>query len=272
MQLRKYVALNKPLGYIDQDTFPLPKLHNVLREVSKELHLGHGFKVIRGLPVERHSREENIIIYAGLSSHVAPLRGRQDTKYDEKDADVVLGHIKDLSAGRDSGIVGAPAYTTDKQVYHTDLGDIVSLFALSAAAEGGKSRLASTWRVYNELAATRPDLVQTLSKYWIAENFGNAAQPYIAKPLLFHQPPTADLPERAILQYARRTFTGFGALPRSSSIPPITEAQAEALDAIHFLGERFNVGLDFQAGDVQYVNNLAIFHARDAFRDSPDQQ
>jgi Taurine catabolism dioxygenase TauD, TfdA family len=250
----------------------LPKLHAALRDVSKELHFGHGFKVVRGLPVERHSREENIILYAGISSHVAPMRARQDSKYQGQPADVVLTHVKDLTAGADKVNIGSPAYTTDKQVFHTDTGDIVSLFALSTAAEGGTSRLASTWRVYNELAATRPYLVETLSKDWVAENFGNPEQLAVVKPLLYHQPATSQTPERALLQYARRYFTGFGALPRSPEIPPITEAQAEALDALHFLGEKFNVGLEFWKGDIQYVNNLAVFHARDGFKDSPEQQ
>ena len=266
------LALKKPLGYINQDTFPLPKLHDALREVSTELHFGYGFKVVRGLPVGRHSREDNIILYAGISSHVAPLRARQDSKYNGKPADVVLNHIKDLSLGHEKAQIGAPAYTADKQVFHTDIGDVVSLLALSTAAEGGTSRLASTWRVYNELAASSPDLIETLSQDWIADNFGNSTQPYTAKPLLFFQPQTSDSPERVILQYARRTFTGFGALPRSKDIPAITEAQAEALDAIHFLGERFNVGLDFRQGDIQYVNNLAVFHARDEFKDTSEQQ
>ena len=265
-------ALGKPLGYINQNTFPLPKLHDKLREISKELHFGHGFKVLRGLPVSRHSREENIIIYAGVSSHIAPVRARQDSKYDGKPADVVLNHIKDLSNTSEKERIGAPAYTADKQVFHTDSGDIVSLFALNTAAEGGTSRLASTWRVYNELARTRPDLIETLLQDWIADNYRKSANPYTSKPLLFYQPPTGDDPERVILQYARRYFTGFGALPRSPDIPPITEAQAEALDAIHFLGEKFNVGLDFRQGDVQYVNNLAVFHARDGFTDTVEQK
>lgn len=265
-------ALKKPLGYIDQTTFPLPNLHSILRDISRELHFGYGFKVIRGVPVQNHSREENIILYAGLSAHVAPSRGRQDSKYEGKPADVVLNHIKDLSTTSQKASVGSPAYTTDKQVFHTDSGDIVSLFALSVAAEGGKSRLASTWRVYNELAATRPDLIETLSQDWVADNFGNSEQPYTLKPLLFYQPSTDEQPERVLLQYARRIFTGFGALPRSKNIPPITEAQAEALDTLHFLGEEFNVELDFQQGDIQYVNNLALFHARDAFTDTPEQQ
>ncbi|TAQ88462.1 hypothetical protein B7494_g3245 [Chlorociboria aeruginascens] len=269
---RHFKSLGKPLGFVTQETFPLPKLHPILRSISRELHSGHGFKVLRGLPVTKHSREENILIYAGVSSHIASQRGRQDNKHAGKPADVVLNHIKDLSATADKDRIGAPAYTTDKQVFHTDAGDIVSLFALSTAAVGGQSKLASSWRVYNELAATRPDLIRTLAEPWVADNFGNKETPYSLKPLLHLQPATATSPERVLLQYARRTFTGFQALPRSTTIPPITEAQAEALDALHFLGERFHVALDFRQGDVQYVNNLSVFHARDAFQDTPEKQ
>ena len=75
-----------------------------------------------------------------------------------------------------------------------------------------------------------------------------------------------------IIQYARRTFTGYWGLPRSSNIPPITEAQAEALDTLHFLAEKYAVTLDFKQGDIQYANNLSIFHARMGFKDTPDHQ
>ena len=105
-----------------------------------------------------------------------------------------------------------------------------------------------------------------------AGSFGNPERPYLKRPLLHYLPASAESEERIIIQYARRTFTGYQALPRSPSIPPITEAQAEALDALHFLAERFHVGLDFRQGDIQYVNNLSIFHARDGFKDTSDQQ
>jgi hypothetical protein len=147
----------------------LPNLHSTLRDISKELHFGHGFKVVRGLPVEQHSREDSFIIYAGISSHIASLRGRQDNQLDGKPADVVAAHIKDLSNTADANLIGAPAYTTDKQVYHTDAGDVIALLCLNPAAEGGVSRVASNWRVYNELAATRPDLIKTLSENWVAD-------------------------------------------------------------------------------------------------------
>jgi hypothetical protein len=167
--LQHFRKLGKPLGNVNQNTFPLPTLHNKLREISREIHHAFGFKVIRGLPVSSHAREDIVAIYAGIASHIAPVRGRQDNQYDGKPADVVLNHIKDLSKVYDASKIGAPAYTTDKQVFHTDSGDVIALLSLAEAAEGGESKLSSSWRVYNELARTRPDLIKTLAEPWPAE-------------------------------------------------------------------------------------------------------
>lgn len=102
--------------------------------------------------------------------------------------------------------------------------------------------------------------------------FGNPDRPYTLRPLLYHQPATEATPERVLIQYARRYFTGFLAQPRSKVIPPISEAQAEALDTLHFLAEEHRASLGFQKGDIQYVNNLSIFHARNGFTDGPGQE
>ncbi|KAF5989189.1 family oxidoreductase [Fusarium coicis] len=263
--------------------FPLPTLHDELRRLSRELHFGHGFFVLRGLDVDRYIREENIIIYAGVSSHIGSIRGRQDAYFQGERVDVVIGHIKDVRSGlgesRDKSKIkiGTPAYTADKQVFHTDSGDIVSLFALSTAAEGGASDLASTWRVYNHIAATRPDLIHTLSERWDAELFTktvNETHKFMSRPLIHHMPASDDgkTPDRILLQYGRRYYVGFGEIPRGKHLPPITEAQAEALDTLHFLGERFSVSTNFEKGGMQYVNNVAIFHARDGFTDTKDKQ
>ncbi|KAM0242200.1 hypothetical protein ACHAP5_007287 [Fusarium lateritium] len=271
--LQHFKGLGLSLGHISAETFPLPNLHAELRKLSDELHKGHGFFVIRGVNVDKYTREENITIYVGISAHIAGERGRQDSKHNGNPADVVLSHVKDLSSGQEDGVIGSPAYTTDRQVFHTDTGDIVSLFCLQTALEGGASRIASTWRVYNELARTRPDLIHTLSQNWDVENFANSSNKrYTTRPLLYHQKATDSQPERVALQYARRYFVGFGALPRSHDIPPISEAQAEALDALHFLGDRLSVSTNFAKGDMQYINNLAVFHARDAFTDSSTQK
>ena len=270
--LQHFKGMKKPLGYVDQTTFPLKDLHRKLRQVSQDIHAGFGFKVVRGVPVEQYSREDILVIYAGIAAHIANERGRQDHQWEGVPADVVLNHIFDLSAKVDANKIGAPAYTADKQVFHTDSGDVIALLCLEEAEHGGQSKLSSSWRVYNELAANRPDLICTLAEPWISETFDGQGKGYSERPLLFYQQPTETSPERMIIQYARRTFTGFQGLPRSKQIPPITEAQAEALDSLHFLAERFAVTLDFKKGDIQFVNNLSIFHARDGFRNSQVKQ
>ena len=103
-------------------------------------------------------------------------------------------------------------------------------------------------------------------------SFADPTHPYTKRPLLYHQQATSSTPERVVIQYARRYFTGFLAQPRSKDIPPITEAQAEALDALHFTAEKHSAALDFQKGDVQYVNNLSVFHSRNGFVDEPGKE
>ncbi|KAG0155044.1 hypothetical protein PDIDSM_617 [Penicillium digitatum] len=264
--LKSFRALNLSLGHINQSTFPLPTLRPVLRHLSKEIHTGRGFVVLRGLRIDDYSREKNVIIYTGLSSHIGNIRGRQQYVRLENNASPVLSHIKDLTTTAQKNLIGAPSNTADKQVFHTDAGDIVSLLCLNRAAEGGESYLSSSWHVYNILAQERPDLIHTLSQNWPLDGFNNPASPYTLRPLLYYHPATATTPERVLIQYARRSapIEGYSS---------ITEAQAEALDALHFLAEEHRATLDFQKSDVQYVvNNLSIFHARNGFTDAPGQE
>lgn len=165
------VDLHKPFGYINQTTFPLPTLRPVLRDLSKELHNGRGFFVLRGLRIDRYSREDNIIIYTGVSSHIGSIRGRQQDTRLQNGTSPVISHIKDISNTVDKGKIGAPSNTSDKQVFHTDAGDIISLLCLSPAAEGGESYLSSSWNVYNILAKERPDLIHTLSQDWPVDGY-----------------------------------------------------------------------------------------------------
>lgn len=167
----RFVALNLPLGNINRDTFPLPSTGALLRQQSKELHLGRGFFVLRGLRVDSHTREENIIIYAGVSTYVGDVRGRQQDQRHTNGTSLVLSHIKDLSNTAEKASIGAPSNTNDKQVFHTDSGDIISLLCLSPAAHGGESKISSSWHVYNILAKERPDLIHTLSQDWVVDGY-----------------------------------------------------------------------------------------------------
>jgi hypothetical protein len=49
----------------------------------------------------------------------------------------------------------------------------------------------------------------------------------------------------------------------------MTETQAEALDMVHFTAEAHAFKLHLQRGDIEIVNNFAMFHARRGFVDDP---
>jgi len=99
------------------------------------------------------------------------VRGRQDHVYNGEPADVMLAHIKDFNQMTERKGYGLAACTTDKVVFHTDVGDIVSLLALNQSANGGESLISSSWRVYNELAKSRPDLIRTLTEDWAIDGY-----------------------------------------------------------------------------------------------------
>jgi len=158
-----------PLGQISRETFPLPSSGPILRDLSKELHFGRGFFVLRGLRLDPYNREETIIIYAGVSAYVGDIRGRQQDQRHSNGTSLVLSHIKNLSNTAQKGGIGAPSNTNDKQVFHADSGDIVSLLCLHPAASGGESKISSSWNLYNILAKERPDLIHTLAEDWIVD-------------------------------------------------------------------------------------------------------
>ncbi|KAJ5738630.1 hypothetical protein N7493_001785 [Penicillium malachiteum] len=266
--LEHFKTLDKPLKSLDPTTFPLPSLHATLRSVSDNLHRGTGFSLVRGIPVEDYSREDNVIMYVGLSSHIASIRGRQDHQYNGKPMDVMIAHITDFSSSVEPSLATLPAYTDGEVIFHTDTGDIVSLFTLEEPIEGGESLIASGWRVYNELAKMRPDLIEVLATDWPIPSSKKAGH-IIRRPLIYHQPASDSTSERILIHFSRRSFSGFGAWSHSNKL---SIKQAEVLDMLHFLAERFHVAMPLRKGDMQFVNNLSMLHARKSYKDGPHQR
>jgi Taurine catabolism dioxygenase TauD, TfdA family len=76
-----------------------------------------------------------------------------------------------------------------------------------------------------------------------------------------------------VFAFSRRVLTGSKVSPRSKGIPAMTDAQADALDTIHFTAEKHCLTLDGQVGDILFWNNMSIIHAREGFVDGgPNKQ
>lgn len=63
--------------------------------------------------------------------------------------------------------------------FHTDtVCDVLCLLTKACAATGGRSIMSSAWTVYNDLAATRPDIIHTLTRpNWPFDTYVPCSQP-----------------------------------------------------------------------------------------------
>ena len=66
------------LSNVNKATFPLPRLGSDLETLSSCVHEGRGFFVLRGLDPTLLSKEDNVVLYLGVSSYIAERRGRQN--------------------------------------------------------------------------------------------------------------------------------------------------------------------------------------------------
>ncbi|KAF5243817.1 hypothetical protein FANTH_8011 [Fusarium anthophilum] len=221
---------------VSRDTFPLPTLSCKLFNVAQNVHWGTGFIVIRGLDPRDFSPLDNVLIYLGITSHIAEIRGCQD--FDGR----MIVHIKDIEQELPDASGRPSPYTNQAQPFHTDMCDILSMYVLDTAEEGGESFLSSGAMIYNELAATRPDIIHALAdNKLIHEDFEG------------HGPGFC---------YSRRPLTGAPFSPHRPDVPAMTEEQAEAIDTVHFTAVKHQLIIKLKPGDIEVFNHMALFHAR----------
>jgi hypothetical protein len=254
-------ALGVPLTSLSPASFPLPRLGGVLKTILSELLDGRGFILLRGLPVERMSREEQAIAYLGMGSWLGSFRSQNAKGH-------LLGHVKDLGLNiRDPRV---RYYQTNRRLeYHTDSVDIVGLLCLKTAKAGGESYLASSMTVFNELLARRPDLVPALYEPFPTDRRGEVPegmQPWFDIPIYHcHAGRLSCIYVRQYIESAQRLF------PEARRL---THAQREAMDLIDELcnDPRIHLAMDFRPGDIQLLHNHQILHSRGDFENWPEPE
>ncbi|KAI1374758.1 Clavaminate synthase-like protein [Hypoxylon crocopeplum] len=250
------------LSNISTENFALPQnLSSALRGVSDQCYHGRGFTVVHGLDPAKYSPELNVILYAGITTHVAPQHGLLD-KHRKK----VLCHVVN-AAGEASPTEAAqksPGFTDGPLAFHTDNCEILALYALDVATTGGQTFVSSSYQLFNELAKTRPEVLHTLSDYWVLDSFKDYSQfPPVTRPML-HVSDSGNV----MFTYSRFPMAGFNGKQRNPSLTPVNEAQIAAMDAVQYVMAKNAVPLPWRKGDIAFINDMAIMHARSSFTES----
>jgi hypothetical protein len=78
--LEHFKSLGTSYDNISQETFPLPSLAQSLLKIRDDIYKGRGFAAIRGLEPDTYSSKDFAVIFLGISSYIAEMRGKQDQR------------------------------------------------------------------------------------------------------------------------------------------------------------------------------------------------
>ena len=71
-------------GFINQETFPLDeRTRALLRRCTERLYNGNGLLILRGLNPDKYKPSDNVLLYAGLTTHIGDRRGVQVRRTNE---------------------------------------------------------------------------------------------------------------------------------------------------------------------------------------------
>lgn len=249
-------TLGRELSEVSSADFPLPTLGADLRRMDEVLRSGCGFVLFSGIDVTRYSEAMLRLIFVGIGSYFG-ISVSQSHRGD------YLGDVIDRAeAGNER-----PYRRGGTISMHRDPSDIVGLFCLRNAKEGGLSRVASAATIWNTFLAERPDLLEPLIEGFrfyrpTADRGDSPALSPVGIPV-FAEDEDGQLHCSYIPELIR------------SGAKHGAELSAEAEAALKLFEEIANrdgvfLDMEFQPGDMQFLNDRTTVHGRTDYRDWPE--
>ncbi len=259
--IRTVQASGLALADITPATFALPRLSGTLSRLLDQLLEGCGFALVRGFPVEHYTLEQTAIAYLGIGAHLGSFRSQNAKGH-------LLGHVTDL--GADITRPTTRYYQTNRGLeFHTDSCDIVGLICLRTSKSGGESRIVSSVTLYNTMRARHPQLCEQLFHAFPTDRRGEIPEgqlPWFDVPVFnWH---AQRLTTIYVGQYIRSAQQNF---PQARRLTPL---EIEALDTFDALTNdpSLNLQMEFRPGDMQFLHNHQVLHARTDFEDWPEPE
>ena len=253
--LARVKAQGIDLYSVTREHFVLPTLSPIIDRWVHDLEDGRGFLLVKGLPIDRYSEQDASTIYWGIGQHMG-------VPVSQNAAGDLLGHVRDT--GRSIADPSVRGYQTRIRLpYHTDGSDVVGLLCFRPARSGGLSSIVSSTTVFNEVVRRRADLVDLMYEpffYDRREEQAPGEEPWYASPIACY------VDGKLSVRYIRGFIESAQRFPE---VPRLTERQRELLDVIDAITMDPEVELlmDFEPGDMQFVNNYVILHSRTDYED-----
>ena len=250
-----------PLLALRPDSFAMPACRAAMAEVRRVLTEGTRFALLSRLPIEELSVEEAKALYWTLSSMLArPVAQKLDGTI------VYDVHDTGQQALPGSGI--RPDKTNIDLQFHNDnaynatMPVFVGLLCVRPAPNGGMSRVMSFYTAHNALRERHADVLPRLYQpFW----FDRQREFHPGEKSTFSAPVFIRDGERLSARLSLHQIRGGYAL-RGETMDNETAAAIEAIKDV-FADPSLQYDFYLQAGDIQFVANREIGHARTEFHD-----
>jgi len=242
------------------EDFPLPTLQEDVERWRVELSHGRGFQVVSGLPVQNWSALESHVFFWCLGLHM----GRPGAQNPQGD---LLGEVRDM--GEDESDPFVRLYRTQAEIaYHCDAADVVGLLCVRNAQKGGTSQIASSVAVYNTLQARRPELAQRLFEPIPLDIRNEDARGTLH---------SIEIQPCCFSDGTLRTFYHsdyFRSAQRHPELPRFSQSEKALLDLYDEIAADpdHRLEMDLEPGDIQWLSNHSIVHARTGYEDFADPE
>jgi len=253
-------ACGLDIAKIRREDFRLPTLGPVLDRLRAAVLDGRGFVLLRGMPVEDWTIAENATAYWGLGTYFGSARSQNAKGH-------LLGHVYDLGEGLSATNPNLRSYATaERQNFHIDRCDVVALLCLRRAKTGGLSTIVSSMTVHNVMAARRPDLLDRLYRPFPVDRRGEVPD---GKAPFYEAPVFNEHAGHLSVLYSRLHIDS---AQRFAEARRLTVEDIEALDMFSELAgdPELRLDMNFVPGDIQFLHNHTILHARSAYEDWPE--
>ncbi|KXG53371.1 Taurine catabolism dioxygenase TauD/TfdA [Penicillium griseofulvum] len=264
----QFIQSGTPLTGISKSNFHLPNLSERMGNLREDLINGKGFFRFRGLPVQEWDLQKCATAYMGLGTYLGYFVSQNGRGH-------VLGHVKDLGEDPTKTDRVRIYRTNARQYFHTDGSDIVGLLCIAKSLSGGESDIASTHHVFNVLQERHPDVAQTLCEpNWYFDRKGEVSEGeenWIRGSVFYLENDNSSSIPRV---YARLDPNNVTSLARFNSgpdacIPPLSDKQKHALEVFEKTCAELSLHMILAPGDIQFLSNSHVFHARTAYTDHP---
>ena len=146
---------------------------------------------------------------------------------------------------------------------------------MAKAQQGGESDIASTHAIFNTLQREHPEVVKTfVENNWYFDRKGELSKgegPYYKSAVWFME---NDPNPETRRMYSRFDPMNVTTLARFNSgpnpeIPPLSDAQLFAMEKLEETAKRLALHMVLDRGDIQFLHNAQVYHARTAYTDWP---